>query len=237
MTDCTLAIDGWVCRTRQPFKWEVDYPSHYRNRHDCFGIVVLGGCDASLKFYMWSCISAGSTNDVLAWDFCCFKRLIDGGALPAPYYVIGDEAFVCTTQFLVQWSGNGLDPWRDSFNFHLSVMRQCIERAFGLLTQRWGVFWRPLRCAFDKWTLVCSVAAKLHNFCIDMGEGKETDIPSRMNEDWEDGDHPVVFMNGGDENDERSRPTGETRRNITAHLESQGYRRPTHAAINSRERR
>ena len=27
-------------------------------------------------------------------------------------------------------------------------MRQSIERAFGLLTRRWGIFWRPLQCDY-----------------------------------------------------------------------------------------
>jgi hypothetical protein len=42
LTDCCLAINGWVMRTRQPYSWEVTYPSHYYNRHDCFGLVILG---------------------------------------------------------------------------------------------------------------------------------------------------------------------------------------------------
>lgn len=42
MRNCVLAIDGWVCRTRQPFSNETPYPSSYRNRKDCFGIVILG---------------------------------------------------------------------------------------------------------------------------------------------------------------------------------------------------
>ena len=234
MTDCVLAIDGWVCRTRQPFDYEAQFPSLYRNRHECFGIVILAGCDAKTKFLMWSCKSTGSTNDVLAWEFCNFKTLLDNGKLPFKFYVIGDEAFVCTNQFLVPWSGRGLDPWKDSFNFHLSAMRQCIERAFALLVQRWGIFWRTLKCSYDKWTLVCTVAAKLHNFCIDMNEGTEKDILERHNDDWEDGDNPTVLVNS-DENDiSRARPSGNTRINITQYLEAQGYRRPTYAARNSR---
>jgi hypothetical protein len=44
MKHCALAIDGWVCRTRQPSSSEVRFPSAYRNRKDCFGIVVMVGC-------------------------------------------------------------------------------------------------------------------------------------------------------------------------------------------------
>eukprot|EP00600_Ochromonadales_sp_CCMP1393_P011227 CAMPEP_0175017390 /NCGR_PEP_ID=MMETSP0005-20121125/12371_1 /TAXON_ID=420556 /ORGANISM="Ochromonas sp., Strain CCMP1393" /LENGTH=398 /DNA_ID=CAMNT_0016274799 /DNA_START=829 /DNA_END=2026 /DNA_ORIENTATION=+ len=130
MPGCVMAIDGWVCRTRQPTAKEVDQPRSYFNRHECYGIVVMAGCDADCKFNMFSCLSAGSTNDVVAWDISAMKRELDAGSLPLEYFFIGDEAFVNSNQLMVPWSGHGLDPWRDSFNFHLSSMRQCIERAF-----------------------------------------------------------------------------------------------------------
>ena len=34
----------------------------YRNRHDCWGLVVLAGCDARCRFTMFSCKNCGSTN-------------------------------------------------------------------------------------------------------------------------------------------------------------------------------
>lgn len=151
---------------------------------------------------MFSAISTGSTNDILAWDMCAMKSRLENGDLPFPYYFIGDEAFCCVTQFLVPLSGHSLDEWRDAFNYHLSAMRQCIERAFGVLTGRWGIFWRPVRCAFKNWTLVATVAAKLHNFLIDMNE---TDVPERYYRDHTDGDAHHVFMNGNnDDSDDDS---------------------------------
>jgi hypothetical protein len=33
------------------------------------------------------------------------------------FYVIGDEAFACTNNFLTPYSGCGLGPWNDAFNF------------------------------------------------------------------------------------------------------------------------
>lgn len=227
MTECTLAIDGWVCRTRCPTVNEVQFPMSYRNRHDCFGIVVLAGCFANLKFGMFSCVSCGSTNDVMAWDFCAMKAELDKGSLPERYYFIGDEAFVNTNQFLVPYSGTGLRRDKDSFNYHLSSMRQCIERAFSLLTQRWGIFWRPLRCEYRKWTLVCTVAAKLHNFCIDEDEGTQADIERRMDCDATEDDDPNVYLNDFvDENVQRHPSSISRRREITQHLEDCGIFRP-----------
>ena len=55
LSDCVMAIDGWVCVTRQPSKKEVGNSTlAYRNRKSCFGLVVLAGCDANAKFTMVS---------------------------------------------------------------------------------------------------------------------------------------------------------------------------------------
>ena len=229
MPNCVLAIDGWVCRTRCPTREEVEFPTAYRNRHECFGMVVLAGCDARMRFHMFSCLSAGSTNDVMAWQFSAMKLKLDSGALPEPYYFIGDEAFVCANQFLVPWSGRGLPPGKDSFNYHLSSMRQCIERAFALLTNRWGIFWRPLQCHFDRWTLVCMVAAKLHNYCIDMDDLQPT---CRHASDHQDEDAPLVFMNEQEVYEDEEglyyyrRPTGYRRTQITEALDRDRIYRP-----------
>jgi hypothetical protein len=53
------------------------------------------------------------------------------GKLHTDFYVIGDEAFTCTRQFSVPWSGTGIGIARDTFNYCLSVRRQVIERVFG----------------------------------------------------------------------------------------------------------
>ena len=141
MEHCVLAIDGLVCKTRCPTSKEVDFPLAYRNRNGGYGLVCFAGCDAHLKFHMFSCKCSGSTNGVLAWDLSSIKALLDDNALPLPYYFIGDEAFINTTKFLVPWGGSKLPEFKDSFNraYHLSSMRQCIERAFALLVQSWGI--------------------------------------------------------------------------------------------------
>jgi hypothetical protein len=230
---CVLAIDGWVCRTRKPFHSEVEHITAYRNRHDCWGIVCLAGCDANLKFRMFSAVSCGSTNDSLAWEISnMFKFIETDRRLHRDFFIVGDEAFVTTDQVLSPFPGRGLGTWKDSFNYHLSSMRQCIERAFGLLTQRWGIFWRPLRCAATRWTLVCQVCAKLHNFCIDENESI---IHDRYEEDNEDGDENVVLLNDETEDQAHTRRASGNRRNtITEYLQTMGFRRPIHAAMNSR---
>ena len=46
-----LAIDGWVMRTRQPYRSEVaGEVMSYRNRKGCWGIVVLGMCKPDYNY-------------------------------------------------------------------------------------------------------------------------------------------------------------------------------------------
>lgn len=236
MRGCVTAVDGWVARTRKPFQTEVGDVMAYRNRHDCWGLVVMAGCDADCRFTIFSCKASGSTNDALAWELCNMKQIIEGPSWPNEFYVVGDEAFICTNNFLTPYSGRGLGPWKDSFNYHLSAMRQCVERSFALLIQRWGILQRPLRCEFKRWTALLSACAKLHNFCIDLN------VPvtrERLEEDIEDQDNVDVVLNADvlDPEDAwivEAMAAGRRRRNNFKRLfEENGIRRPRHS-VNSR---
>lgn len=185
MNGCVMAIDGIVIHTRRPRVTEVNNVIQFRNRKCCWGLVVLAGCDARCRFTMFKADMSGGTNDCVAYSCSHLSEFIHRGLLPKEYYVIGDEGFVNSEQFLTPFSQSmirntpHLANARDSFNFHLSSMRQCIERAFGQYVKRWGIFWRPLSCAFRRWPLVCLIAAKLHNFCIDYSPS----IPFRWDRD------------------------------------------------------
>eukprot|EP01032_Pedospumella_encystans_P029721 gene29721-33555_t len=231
-----MAIDGWVARTRKPYWTETQNVMAFRNRHDCWGMVVLAGCDSNCRYSMFSCIATGSTNDSLIWDMCNMKHIIETERrLPDRFYIIGDEAFINTNQLLTPYSGNGLGVWKDSFNYHLSAMRQCIERSFALLTGRWGILWRPLRCAMARWPLVLTVCAKLHNYCLDKNVSPCT---NRFYEDVEEEDEDIVLLNTETSEEEnahrRGGDQGARRKNFTEDLQNKGIRRPAHSQINSR---
>lgn len=112
-----LAIDGWVCKTRQPTAKEVNGNiMAYRNRKGCWGILILAGCDADLKFHLFSAQNSGSTNDVVAWEMSALKAVQDNGLIPYKYFFVDDEAFNNGPQFLVPYSGSGIGSEKDSFN-------------------------------------------------------------------------------------------------------------------------
>ena len=106
----------------------------FRNRKGCYGIVVMAACTANLEFF-FAAKHTGSTNDVVAIQGCEGGQILletSDIKLLSGFYGIGDEAFVCTDVLLTPWSGRGLSRDKDNFNFYLSAMRQCIERAFGV---------------------------------------------------------------------------------------------------------
>jgi DDE superfamily endonuclease len=135
---------------------------------------------------------------------------------------------------LSPYPGRGLGKWKDSFNFWLSHSRQSIERAFGILTMRFGIFWRKFRFAYKRWSLVIIVCMKLHNLCLNR---KVTMPQHRLNEDIELDDRYVVYDNNDEDEDKllRNRAIGDRRNNITERLESEGRLRPLYASSNSRQ--
>jgi hypothetical protein len=149
---CTVTNVGLVIRTRCPTPREMRAfaapdLSSFINRKGYYGIVVMAACTANLEFVFFSAKHTGSTNDCIAIQGCEGGNIVLGKSaiqLPVGFYGVGDEAFICTETLLTPWSGRGLDRNKDSFNFLLSSMRQCIERAFGTFVARWGIFRRPL---------------------------------------------------------------------------------------------
>jgi hypothetical protein len=65
------------------------------------------------------------------------------------------------------WKGRNLSVEKDAFNYYLSLNRQVIQRAFGILVQRWGIFWWPLRLSMHNRGVAVHVVCRLHNICID----------------------------------------------------------------------
>ena len=251
-----MAIDGLAVRVRQPYKSEVSNTKAWTCRKGGFALIVMAGSDVNGRFHMatanhsgtfnlcvlhvlavfiYTLLSlTGSTNDCPCWEMSALSNAISEGKLPSKYFIIGDEAFSCTNQLLSPYPGRGIGKYKDSFNYWLSHSRQSIERAFGMLTMRWGIFWRKFRFAHERWSLVIILCMKLHNICLD----RNVSVPShRFHEDIESRDYNLVYDNNDEEEDRllRNRAVGDRRKYITDLLESEGRGRSFHASCNSRE--
>jgi hypothetical protein len=191
-----MVMDGMAVRTRAPFENEVSKRKDYRFRKGGFAIIALAGCDADARFISATANHSGSTNDIIAWNNSNLCKAVEyDRRLPAKYFFIGVEAFTNSSQFLSPWPGRGLDQYKDSFNYWLSHSRQIVERAFRMLTQCWGIFWRIFTFSFHRWSLVTMVCMKLHNLCID----RNVSVPlQHFVEDHRPGDEWLVLDNTQD---------------------------------------
>jgi hypothetical protein len=135
--------------------------------------------------------------------------------------------FVLRNTFL----GRGLDRYKDSFNYWLSHSHQAVERAFGMLTQRWGIFWCPFHFSFGCWMLVIMCCIKLHKICVD----RNVPVPfTRFHEDVRARDEWHMFDNQyTDDIDFREGAVGDWHHFITSVLEANCIACLIHAAMNS----
>ena len=67
----------------------------------------------------------------------------------------------------------------------LSLQRQKIEIAFGLLVARWGIFWRALRFSPEEIEFIMNTYCKFHNIYVDaFGSSINSVDVSTFNRDW-----------------------------------------------------
>ena len=140
------------------------------------------------------------------------------------YFLVGDEAYVCTENLLTPFPGNELSNERSSYNYFISRMRQTIERSFGILVARCGIFWRPLKVNMKRWGLVIACCIKLHNLCIEtQGEHAAIRVPD---EDLVWGSTPIRTPVTQDNRRGSSTSAVPRRERIVAYLANEGIYRP-----------
>lgn len=121
----------------------------------------------------------GRTNDIVAYHQTQLWHNVEDGKIPQWAHFVLDEAYSsCGGCHLTPWSKmqlhyakyvlKDMDMYqaRLGFNFYLSSQRITIERAFGMLVRRWGVYWRCMRFSLKHSTIISSVCAILHNVCV-----------------------------------------------------------------------
>ena len=78
------------------------------------------------------------------------------------------------------WKGRKLSAEQDTFNYYLSLHRQCVERAFGILVRRWGILWRKLEIQLSKIPILLKCLARLHNVCVNRFGVLQSILRSRL---------------------------------------------------------
>ena len=95
-----------------------------------------------------------------------FERACGSTVPPLPYVFIGDEAFPLQIHMMRPYPGKGLSRQKRIFNYRLSRARRVVENAFGILTQRFRIFQKPIAISVDRVDDIIKAACCLHNFLL-----------------------------------------------------------------------
>jgi hypothetical protein len=167
MPNCTGSIDGEHCRIKRP----PNAGSLYFNYKSFHSMNVFGMADENLCFILIDVGAYGRENDSSVFSNSIFGMAFSSGDLNVPpmrnipgtsisisLYFVGDEAFPLKSNLMRPFLRRELDFTKTVFSDKLSSTRQTNERAFGLLTKKFGIFQK----AFETNVEVTGVQSKVH---------------------------------------------------------------------------
>lgn len=172
--NCIGAVDGKHIRVIKP----TDTGSLYYNYKHYFSIVLIGICDANYSFVAIDVGAYGKSSDSSIFKESLFYKKLTNNSLnipnpkpistvnpePMPYVIIGDEAFGLSENIMRPYGGNNLTVSKKIFNYRLSRARRYIECTFGILSNKWRIFHRPLNVKLDLAQNIIKACCILHNF-------------------------------------------------------------------------
>ncbi|KAF0306643.1 hypothetical protein FJT64_002391 [Amphibalanus amphitrite] len=98
---------------------------------------------------------------------------IDQRGTTLPSVIVADEAFPLTVHMMRPYPGrteSRLGAPATIFNYRLSRARRVVENAFGILSQTWRIFRRPLNVNPEHACTIVRTACILHNYVRDQGQ-------------------------------------------------------------------
>lgn len=70
-----------------------------------------------------------------------------------------------------------VDPRKENYNKRLCTARRVVENAFGILVQKWRIFFRPIATKVETTILIVKTTCILHNFLrIRQNENETSDF-------------------------------------------------------------
>lgn len=157
-----------------------------------FSIGLLAVVDPDYKFTYINVGSYGKDSDSKIFEESEFYRKLvnnelhipppkplPGDTTNVPHVFIGDEGFALETFLMRPFPKNQVENNREKANFNkrLSSARRIVENAFGILAQKWRVFFRPLETNVDTTVHVVKAACCLHNYLRVVNELFEMQTP------------------------------------------------------------
>lgn len=195
---CIGTIDGKHVEIQAP----PNSGSKFYNYKKHYSVVLLGLVDSEYKFIAIDSGAYGKECDSSIFiDSDLGKRLTTYSmAVPpdeplfeenvsVPYVIVGDEGFPLKRFILRPFpKDRNFDNRRRIFNYRLCRCRRVVENAFGILAQRWRVFFRPINCKLELVNKIVKATTVLHNFIGSKGNllsvGTPEEIIEAYNTSW-----------------------------------------------------
>lgn len=180
--NCIGAVDGKHVRIVHPLN------SMHLNYKGFSSIVLMAVADADYRFVYADIGGYGKDCDSNIFQNCSLWTSIinktldipEDKCLPGsqsqkiPHYLVADDAFGLHRNLLKPYGGHNLTVKKRIFNYRLSRARRYVECAFGILTNKWRIFHRPINLDPDFATDIVKACVVLHNFVRDR-DGYETE--------------------------------------------------------------
>lgn len=105
-------------------------------------------------------------NEYINEKFLLLLKALPGTTELVPHVLIGDEGFGLQTYFLRPFPRSAVlhDERKRTFNKRLCRAKRVVENVFGILTQKWRIFLRPIESEVQTTVHVVKATCCLHNF-------------------------------------------------------------------------
>lgn len=174
---CIGAVDGKHIRLICPS----NSGSMFYNYKEYYSVVLLAIADSKYRFVYVNIGSFGKDCDSAIFKRCGLWKSIetkthqlpDDKCLPGterpevPYFFVGDEAFALHKHLLRPYGGSNIAVEKRVFNYRLSRARRYVECTFGILSNKWRIFHRPINVEPDFAVEIVKACIILHNFVRD----------------------------------------------------------------------
>lgn len=180
---CLGAIDGKHIRMIKP----ANSGSMFYNYKQYFSMVLFAMCDSNYLFTFVDIGSYGKSSDSgIFKNSKLYEKMINGtlniptatsikgDSTEYPFVIIGDEAFPLSENLLRPYGGSNLSFEKQIFNYRLSRARRYIECTFGILSNKWRIFHRPLNVDVDFAQEILKACCVLHNL-VRLRDGHQED--------------------------------------------------------------
>lgn len=175
--NCIGAIDGKHCEIVAP----PNSGSNYFNYKKTFSVVLLALVDANYKFVAVDVGSYGKNSDGGIFSSSRLGKALEsnsfnipsskplpGTSISVPHVILGDQAFPLKTYLLRPYPENQVqqDPAKRIFNYRHCRARRTVENAFGMLAQRFRLYYRKINSQPGYVENIILSTCILHNYIL-----------------------------------------------------------------------